>query len=300
MVHEPDSLFPACQFEANGLYLGAAYAVVGLPNNPNYRIGPQAGEIAQAGPDTTVCPGDSVQLGLPPVREGLVFEWTPPHGLSCADCPQPWASPVADAKYKLTVRDTLSDLGPDCSLTWDYVWVKVPHEDLGAGFSYSPDTFAEAPYTVALVSQTPEYDNVWIVGSDTVYVQMIDYEFPDTGRYAVKLIVRDTLGCAVDWTADTLHIVRDTVTGRASVNPPSFEVYPNPARETLTLRAERIPAGCAVEVRDPLGRVRLSEPWPPGRKEVSVPLDGWPAGVYAVRWTVLGRTVGTAKVAVAR
>ena len=287
VVNTPNEPGDGCNFQYFGFYLNGLRAVDGLPNLPNYELDPLIGEVAQAGPDTTVCPSDSVQLGSPPAREGLVFEWEPAHGLSCNDCPQPLVSPVADTRYKLTVRDTLSDLGAECAWTYDAVWVKVPHEDLSAGFSYSPDTFAEAPYTVALVSQTPELENVWVVGSDTIRGQMIDYVFPDTGRYAVKLIVRDTFGCAVDWTVDTLRIVRDTVTGKAAMADALLRIRPNPSSGLVTVEVPDGVKECELSVYDLRGvavhTVTLAagtgsildlSPLPPGAYTFVFRLDG--------------------------
>lgn len=56
----------------------------------------------------TLQQGDSVQLqpvlNLPPTNIAL-WEWTPADNLSCADCPQPWASPLKTVTYALKITD---------------------------------------------------------------------------------------------------------------------------------------------------------------------------------------------------
>lgn len=52
--------------------------------------------------------GDSVQLqpvlNLPPAQVAD-WQWTPADGLSCDDCPAPWASPLRSMRYRLWVLD---------------------------------------------------------------------------------------------------------------------------------------------------------------------------------------------------
>jgi hypothetical protein len=88
---------------------------------------PFPAEALDAGPDTSICAGDSVRLhasGAGPIR------WTPAGGLSCTDCVEPWARPAATTTYHLTsavdnacyIPDSVTitvhplptfDLGPD-------------------------------------------------------------------------------------------------------------------------------------------------------------------------------------------
>lgn len=52
--------------------------------------------------DTFFCPGLPVQLQ---VNGGLTYAWSPATGLSCFDCPNPFASPNATTTYEVTVVD---------------------------------------------------------------------------------------------------------------------------------------------------------------------------------------------------
>ena len=64
--------------------------------------------LVVAGPDTTVCAGDSVQLNVI-VTGGpgnYVYNWSPQAGLSCFTCPDPMAAPAVSTTYTCSVTDT--------------------------------------------------------------------------------------------------------------------------------------------------------------------------------------------------
>lgn len=56
--------------------------------------------IADAGPDTTICTGDSILL---PASGGTNYSWSPSSGLSCTNCQNPLASPFSTTTYVVTV-----------------------------------------------------------------------------------------------------------------------------------------------------------------------------------------------------
>jgi gliding motility-associated-like protein len=56
--------------------------------------------------DTFICLGDSLQLNTQTnVFNAPIFEWTPPLGLSCVDCPRPFARPFATTTYTAVVTN---------------------------------------------------------------------------------------------------------------------------------------------------------------------------------------------------
>lgn len=64
---------------------------------------------ADAGTDTFVCPGATVQLGGSPAGSGpgtLSYSWSPASGLSCTTCPNPIATVSANQVYTLTVSSS--------------------------------------------------------------------------------------------------------------------------------------------------------------------------------------------------
>lgn len=81
--------------------------------------------IADAGADTSVCKGGSVQLHS---SAGLSYSWTPAVGLSCTDCQSPIANPLITTTYHVTVT-----LVAGCIAT-DSVKVEVleVHPDAGS------------------------------------------------------------------------------------------------------------------------------------------------------------------------
>ncbi|MBN8676838.1 MAG: gliding motility-associated C-terminal domain-containing protein [Chitinophagales bacterium] len=74
--------------------------------------------------DTSSCNGSAVQLA---VTGGVDYAWTPSAGLSCNDCPNPFASPTVTTAYQVTVIDVCQtyidtvvvSIGPIISLTND-------------------------------------------------------------------------------------------------------------------------------------------------------------------------------------
>ncbi len=52
--------------------------------------------------DSVICNGSSTQLFA---DGGTNFEWEPSEGLSCTDCPEPFASPLSTTTYTVTVTD---------------------------------------------------------------------------------------------------------------------------------------------------------------------------------------------------
>ncbi|OWY23203.1 T9SS C-terminal target domain-containing protein [Sphingobacteriales bacterium UPWRP_1] len=53
----------------------------------------------------TICQGDSITLGNPPIPNTL-YSWEPTTGLSCAFCPNPVATPQENTTYVLTMNST--------------------------------------------------------------------------------------------------------------------------------------------------------------------------------------------------
>jgi len=62
--------------------------------------------IANAGPDKSICSGDSTTIGTSAMA-GLTYSWTPAMGLSYDTIAQPNASPSVTTTYVLTVTDTI-------------------------------------------------------------------------------------------------------------------------------------------------------------------------------------------------
>lgn len=64
--------------------------------------------FADAGEDTTICPGDSIRLQA---SGGDAYKWDPQESLDIADIPDPWAKPLATTDYVVfvTSQDGITD-----------------------------------------------------------------------------------------------------------------------------------------------------------------------------------------------
>ncbi|MCZ2357270.1 MAG: gliding motility-associated C-terminal domain-containing protein [Bacteroidia bacterium] len=92
------------------------------------------GAIANAGQDTSICEGGSVQIGDLPVGGGptYAYEWTPTIGLSSSTVMRPFASPAFTTTYFMTV------ITNGCRSIADSVTVTVnPRPTINAGATVS-------------------------------------------------------------------------------------------------------------------------------------------------------------------
>jgi gliding motility-associated-like protein len=72
--------------------------------------------IYNAGPDDSICVGDIIELNSNFFLGDSVF-WSPPTGLSCTNCPNPFANPVSDIIYVLQVFDSVTNCPASDSLS---------------------------------------------------------------------------------------------------------------------------------------------------------------------------------------
>ena len=124
VIHSPDSIGLACDFQPYSLSLAPYNSTLGLPNIPNYRVGPLAFQVADAGLDRQICLGDSVQIGIPDTSSGqMEWVWWPATGLDDPGSATPKASPSTTTTYYLTATDTAVNAA--CATTLDSVTVTV-------------------------------------------------------------------------------------------------------------------------------------------------------------------------------
>ncbi len=80
---------------------------LGNPNCPSIPLDTLIFDIvdsvfATCTPNGTICRNDSLQFVI---TGGSNFSWTPATGLSCTNCPNPWARPTVTTNYQVTVAD---------------------------------------------------------------------------------------------------------------------------------------------------------------------------------------------------
>lgn len=102
LIHEGD------QYDTPPLYNDVTYYVMN-PSEcaPDDRIPVNVvvrDASADAGPDTTICVGGEVQLNA---TGGVVYNWSPPDGLSQTNIPDPIATPQTTTTYVVRVTDDL-------------------------------------------------------------------------------------------------------------------------------------------------------------------------------------------------
>ncbi len=77
----------------------------GCRNSDTVNVTVNLPPIANAGPDATICKGDSVRIGTPSTI-GDTYKWSPSTWLNSSTDAQPNASPARDTTYILTVTNT--------------------------------------------------------------------------------------------------------------------------------------------------------------------------------------------------
>lgn len=77
-------------------YIVTVYEGEGCPRRDSITINVIYPPEPDAGEDQTICSGESVQLKG---QGGVGFRWTPSVGLSCTNCPEPFASPITTTTY---------------------------------------------------------------------------------------------------------------------------------------------------------------------------------------------------------
>jgi PKD repeat protein len=158
---------------------------------------------ANAGPDTTICTGNTLILGATPAATGqgnIVYSWTPTTNLSCSNCPNPVFNGTSSAVYTLA---TVDDSG--CVAT-DQISIGISAFPTAA-FSSSPSSLcANIPVLFTNTSTGSNLTYSWNFGnpasgtSNTSTLQNPSHEFVANGSsnqtFTVTLTVTNQYGCS--------------------------------------------------------------------------------------------------------
>lgn len=125
VIVSPDEKGAACNFTPHGLHLPVYNG--SLPNLVNYELGPLKIYSADAGPDTTINPGDSVMIGSATV-DSLKYSWSPISSLNYPHFSHPMAYPDTTTTYYLTIEDTAVISG--CNSRVDSVTIFISYPTL--------------------------------------------------------------------------------------------------------------------------------------------------------------------------
>lgn len=187
-----------------------------------------------AGPDTLLCQSTGLALSVDVPLGGSVA-WTPSNGLSCTDCPNPFANPSVTTTYQVSVTNPAGCVG------FDFVTVYV--NELPAGIlPEEPQTYCPGtPFQLCL----PEENRyLWISPIGFIRTgNCLTYPYTTSslaGTY--RLQIRLPNGCRVSGTLE-LAIADDCASdnnGGTSFLPsgaalPTLGLAPNPARSQVDI-----------------------------------------------------------------
>ena len=127
VINNPDSAGTACDFQFYSYYLGdSARTYWGLPNMPNYNLGPlNSVWQASAGSNTFVCSNkdtSKAHIGVSPVT-GVTYAWQSAPGITDTTLPQQTVRPDSSRWYFLSLIDTT--INGTCQSRTDSVYVEV-------------------------------------------------------------------------------------------------------------------------------------------------------------------------------
>ncbi len=181
-------------------------------------------------PDTTICPGESVQLAVPPTAPtGFSYQWTPSTGLNNDTLAAPVASPTVTTKYFLTVTSADGTQTETDSVTLTVRSVAVTiiaiEEELCIGDTLSLGAIPTGgpPTTLNWFSS-----NGTVTGADSL--TFAPYVPTETETFIATFSAQ---GCTV---RDTLTVFVDSLPASAIEADPMKEIYcPG---DTIILKSE--------------------------------------------------------------
>lgn len=155
--------------------------------------------IVEAGPDTTICPGQQVQIGGSPTAEaGATFDWQPAATLSDASASNPIASPLVSTTY------VVNALNNGCSGV-DSMTVFVQPQDLPEFEAYYTPYCEFVLVELELLSQD-HTDILWEFGDGSTSIEDDpEHEFDYGESMSVSLTTTSPDGC-IGTSYDTLSV----------------------------------------------------------------------------------------------
>ena len=104
----PNGVGQSINVNQNGIYSVTVTNVNGCTGSAQVTITINQNPTANAGPDQSICPGSSVQIGGSPSGTGTApfsYVWSPLNSLINASSPNPIASPNSNTTYSVIVTD---------------------------------------------------------------------------------------------------------------------------------------------------------------------------------------------------
>ncbi|MDZ7606127.1 MAG: S8/S53 family peptidase [Cyclobacteriaceae bacterium] len=171
----------------------------------------------------------------------------------------------------------------DSAYRSDIVSLVVKTENPVAIVATSTDSLDLAKGNTVTLSDISEnaMSTFWIVpGGDTKYDDVLVESFELPGDYPYSLIAESQHGC-IDSTMTTITVYR--ITGLENRQIPGFIIFPNPAKNQITLRlSTKSEHALPFEIRDMAGKLIKSFDIPAGTLENEISLHGFAAGLYLI------------------
>ncbi|OFY66949.1 MAG: hypothetical protein A3H98_14470 [Bacteroidetes bacterium RIFCSPLOWO2_02_FULL_36_8] len=213
-----------------------------------------------AGSDTTLCIGDSVQLSASggPITFPK-YRWEPVQGLSCVDCAKPYAKPTDSMMYVLT----LSVLPVNTCYMWDSMRVNVnygaPVADIEWEFyQISSDSAIVIVKNISKNGGSSHW--IFMDGKESFEKNTLD-TFSCWVLTNVKLIVKNS--CGTDSISETYDVICEGISENFSLrssNLSEINIFPNPFSDYLTVNTNsKLANGVKLELIDKFGRIVLVE-----------------------------------------
>lgn len=201
----------------------------------------------------------SVSDGAPP----YVFLWS--NGAATEDL-----AGIPAGIYTVIVSDQ-----EGCSRTAEIV---VPVCSMELQLTVQPVTFpggSDGAIDLTVTGGTPPFGYLWSNGATTEDLLNIPQ-----GPYSVQ--VNDVQGCiqfAETFVSESSSNARPTETREASFGEPGFRIFPNPARDWMTVQFSNDPAATRyLSVSNTLGQTVLNQET--AGQEARIQTGRWPAGIY--------------------
>jgi gliding motility-associated-like protein len=152
-------------------------------------------------PNTTICEGDSVVLDIAAAGGDLIYSWTPDDFLSSGTDDEPFAFPIDDTEYIITITDTNG-----CEVS-DTIIINVNNKP--EALFNSQITPCSLPFTLDITNSSMNgFSYLWDFGdgnSSTLPEPQHIYDIP--GIYTLTLIAYDSSFCAFSDTMTTYIII---------------------------------------------------------------------------------------------
>lgn len=139
-------------------------------------------------PAQTICPGGSAQLDA---TGAVSYEWSPPDGLSCTNCPNPVASPSKTTMYKVVGTDTLGCKATDSVMVYLANVPYIPNISIDTSLCID----GEAKIKLNNLSPISNYQYLWSPATGLDNPKSLGATATITGDITYTLTITNQQGC---------------------------------------------------------------------------------------------------------